>query len=80
MSPMTLFAILLLVALMIAVFAVLVAGLVNLARTSEAEQRGEGPSDRALKSNKLMWYRIYLQFGAVAVIAILLLFASASGS
>ncbi|MCW3837182.1 twin transmembrane helix small protein [Sphingomonas canadensis] len=79
---MTLFAILLLVALLIAVLAVLAMGLVNLVKTSDAEQRGEGegPSDRALKSNKLMWYRIYLQLAAVGVIALLLLFASASGN
>ena len=75
---MNVFAILLLVALMIATLAVLVLGLVNMAKTPRDGVEGEDgkPSERALKSNKLMWYRIYFQFGAVALIALMLFMAS----
>ncbi|MEI9927428.1 MAG: twin transmembrane helix small protein [Sphingomonas sp.] len=74
---MTLFAVLLLVAVMLAILGVLAAGLVNLARSNPAEYEGEGPSPRALRSNKLMQYRILLQAVAIGLVALILLFASA---
>ena len=77
MTPMTLFLVLLLVAAMLATLFVLIRGLVNMAGTTQADLQGEGPSQRALKSNKLMQQRILLQAGAIAIIALLLLFASA---
>ncbi|MCW3846363.1 twin transmembrane helix small protein [Sphingomonas sp. LB-2] len=77
---MTLFAVLLIVALMIATFVTLIMGLINMTKSvrGEAESEGEGPSERALRSNKLMWYRIYFQLGAVLVIALLLFAAGAN--
>ena len=72
-----LFAVLLIVALIIATFAMLVAGLINMSKSVHGEPDGEGPSERALKSNKLMWYRIYFQFAAVAVMGLLFWLVSA---
>ena len=74
---MNLFLILLLVAVILAVLFVLIRGLVNMAQTTREDLEGEGPSDRALKSNKLMQQRILLQALAIGLIAIILLFASA---
>jgi hypothetical protein len=79
MEAMSLFAILLLVAVVLAVFVVLVRGLVNMAGTTVADLEGEGPSQRSLKSNKLMQTRIMLQALAIGLIALILLFASAKG-
>jgi hypothetical protein len=74
---MNLFLVLLLVAVIFAVLFVLIRGLVNMAGTTQADLEGEGPSDRALKSNKLMQQRILLQALAIGLIAVILLFASA---
>lgn len=74
---MNLFLVLLLVAVILAVLFVLIRGLVNMAGTTQADLEGEGPSERALKSNKLMQQRILLQALAIGLIAIILLFASA---
>lgn len=76
---MNLFLILLLVAVMAAVLFVLIRGLVNMAGTTQADLEGDGPSERALRSNKLMQTRILLQAVAIGLIAIILLFASAKG-
>ncbi|WP_404336318.1 twin transmembrane helix small protein [Sphingomonas sp. MMS12-HWE2-04] len=67
---------LLLVAAILAVLVVLIRGLVNMAGTTRADLEGEGPSERALKSNKLMQQRILLQAVAIAIIAIILLMLS----
>ena len=75
---MNLFLVLLLVAVILSVLFVLIRGLVNMAGTTQADLEGEGPSERALKSNKLMQQRILLQALAIGLIAIILLFASAS--
>ena len=74
---MTLFLAFVLLALVISVFVVLIRGLVNMAGTTTADLEGEGPSQRSLKSNKLMMQRILLQGLAIVVIAIIL--ASMSG-
>lgn len=74
---MSLFLILLLVAVILAVVFVLIKGLVNMAQTTREDLEGEGPSDRAIRSNKLMQQRIMLQALAIGLIAIILLFASA---
>jgi hypothetical protein len=76
---MNLFLVLLLAAVILAVLFVLIKGLVNMAQTTSQDLEGEGPSDRALRSNKLMQQRIMLQALAIGLIAIILLFAS-SGS
>lgn len=70
---------LILIAVMLAVVFVLIKGLVNMAQTSTADLEGEGPSDRAMRSNKLMQQRILLQAVAIGVIALILVFASAKG-
>lgn len=67
---------LLLVAAMLAVVFVLIRGLVNMAGTTQGDLEGDGPSERALKSNKLMQQRILLQAVAIAIIAIILLMLS----
>jgi hypothetical protein len=68
---------LLLVAAILAVVFVLIRGLVNMAGTTTADLEGDGPSERAIKSNKLMQTRILLQAVAIGLIAIILMFASA---
>lgn len=76
---MTFFLALLLIAAMLAVVFVLIKGLVNMAQTTSQDLEGEGPSKRALRSNKLMQQRILLQALAIGIIALILLFASAKG-
>jgi hypothetical protein len=74
---MNLFLVLLLVAVILAVVFVLIKGLVNMAQTTREDLEGEGPSDRAIRSNKLMQQRILLQAVAIGIMALILLFASA---
>lgn len=74
---MMLFLSFVLFALVISVGVVLIRGLVNMAGTTTSDLEGEGPSERALKSNKLMMQRILLQGVAVIVIAIILMTLSA---
>lgn len=76
---MTFFLALLLVAAMLAVLFVLIKGLVNMAQTTSQDLEGEGPSDRSLRSQKLMQQRILLQGVAIVIIAVLLLTLSAKG-
>ncbi len=78
---MLLFLAILLVAAMLATLFILIRGLVNMAGTTQAEleDKSEGPSPRALKSNKLMQQRILLQGVAIAIIALILLTLSARG-
>jgi hypothetical protein len=78
---MMLFLAILLLAAMLATAFILIRGLVNMAGTTQAEleDTSEGPSQRALKSNKLMIRRIQFQAGAIAVIALILIIASAKG-
>lgn len=76
---MTFFLALLLIAAMLAVVFVLIKGLVNMAQTTSQDLEGEGPSERALRSQKLMQQRILLQGVAIVIIAVLLLLVSAKG-
>ncbi len=71
----------LLLAAMFATLFILIKGLVNMAQTTsqDLEQTGDGPSPRALKSQKLMQQRILFQAVAIGVIAIILIMASAKG-
>ena len=75
---MLFFLALLLIAAMLAVVFVLIKGLVNMAQTNTREFEGEGPSERALKSQKLMQQRILLQAVAIGIIALILLIMSSS--
>lgn len=72
MGAMLLFLSLVLLALVISVGVVLIRGLVNMAGTTTSDLEGEGPSERSLKSNKLMMQRILLQGVAILVIAMIL--------
>jgi hypothetical protein len=74
---MTLFLILAAAAAMAATVFVLIRGLVNMAGTTDADLTGTGPSERQLKSNKLMQQRIIFQAVAIGLLALVLLFASA---
>jgi len=76
---MTLFLSFVLLALVISVGVVLIRGLVNMAGTTTADLEGDGPSERALKSNKLMMQRILLQGVAILVIALILATMSGKG-
>lgn len=69
---MLLFLSFVLLALVISVGVVLIRGLVNMAGTTTSDLEGDGPSERALKSNKLMMQRILLQGVAILVIALIL--------
>lgn len=55
----------------------LIKGLVNMAGTTSQDLEGEGPSERAIRSNKLMQKRILFQAVAIGVAALILLIASA---
>ncbi|MET0307541.1 MAG: twin transmembrane helix small protein [Sphingomonas sp.] len=74
-----LFLAILLIAAMLATLFFLIRGLVNMAGTTSQDLEGDGPSERALKSNKLMQKRIMFQAIAIGVIALILLIASAKG-
>ncbi|KQS03433.1 hypothetical protein ASG11_03455 [Sphingomonas sp. Leaf357] len=74
---MSIFLIVLLVAAMIAVVVVFVRGLVVFLAnaTEEAKSGGTGPSASALKSNKMMQYRIFFQAIAIVIVVLLLMLA-----
>ena len=72
---MNLFLVLVFVAAGIAVLATLAMGLVNLAKTRDDDLTGQGPSERALKSNKLMRQRVMFQAIAIGVLALILFIA-----
>jgi heme O synthase-like polyprenyltransferase len=75
---MTLFLVFVFVAAALAVLATLAMGLVNLARTRDDDANGTGPSERALKSQKLMRQRVLIQGVAIGVLALILAIAAAS--
>jgi hypothetical protein len=50
-----------------------------MAQTTSSDLEGEGPSDRALRSNKLMQQRILFQAAAIGIIALILLIMSSKG-
>lgn len=57
---------------------ILIKGLVNMAGTADSDLQGPGPSERMLKSNKLMQQRIIFQAIAILIFAILLFSFTAS--
>ncbi|RZF65505.1 twin transmembrane helix small protein [Sphingomonas populi] len=69
----------LLIAAMIAVVVVLIRGLATFLLNASADARsGEtGPSESALKSNKMMQYRVFFQAIAVFIIVLILFIGSA---
>ncbi len=72
------FLVILLVAALIATVVALVRGIVIFLKTTEADLKGEGPSNPALRSNKMMQARILFQAVAV-IIVVLLLFSAGRG-
>jgi hypothetical protein len=70
---MTIFLAILLIAAMIATVVALVRGIVVFLKTTEEElKNGTGPSASALKSNKMMQYRILFQALAVLIVVVIL--------
>ena len=71
------FLVILLIAAMLATVAALVRGIVTFLQNASAEARGtgEGPSEAALKSNKMMQMRIFFQAIAILIIVLLLVMA-----
>jgi hypothetical protein len=76
---MSLFLLLAGVAAMLATLFVLIKGLVNMAGTTETDLTGNGPSERQLRSNKLMQQRVLLQAAAILIFALLLFSLTAKG-
>jgi hypothetical protein len=76
---MTFFLAALLIAAMLAVVFVLIKGLVNMAQTTSKDLEGDGPSERALRSNKLMQQRILLQAVAIGIMALIFWIMSSKG-
>jgi hypothetical protein len=72
-----LFLAILFIAAVLATLFFLIKGLVNMAGTTSHDLEGDGPSERALRSNKLMQKRILFQAVAIGVAALILLIASA---
>ena len=70
---MSIFLGILLVAAMVAVVVVFIRGLVIFMMNATAEAKGGGPSEAALKSNKMMQGRIFFQAIAIFLAAILML-------
>ena len=63
----------LLIAAMLATVAALVRGIVVFLKTSTEEVHGEGgPSSSALRSNKMMQFRIFFQALAILIVVIIL--------
>ncbi|WP_326523827.1 twin transmembrane helix small protein [Sphingomonas sp.] len=70
---MQMFLAILLIAAMIATVVALVRGVVTFLKTTEAELKGEGgPSASALKSNKMMQFRIFFQALAILIVVVIL--------
>lgn len=76
---MSIFLAILLGAAMLAVVVVLVRGLIIFLMNAGTEARsGEGPSASALKSNKMMQYRIFFQAIAIVIVVLILFLAGKS--
>jgi uncharacterized protein YqhQ len=75
---MNVFLVLVFIAAGLAVLATLAMGLVNLAKSNDANEQGPGPSERALKSNKLMQQRVMFQAIAIGALALIFVVALAS--
>ncbi|QNA86091.1 twin transmembrane helix small protein [Sphingomonas sp. So64.6b] len=76
---MSIFLAILLIAAMIAVVVVFIRGLVIFMMNASAEAKGgeTGPSAAAVKSNKMMQYRIFFQAIAIVIVVLILMLAGA---
>ncbi|MHA6720154.1 HIG1 domain-containing protein [Sphingomonas sp. RS6] len=74
-----LFLAILFLAAMLATLFFLIKGLVNMAGTTTQDLEGDGPSERAIRSNKMMQKRILFQAIAIGIGALILMVASAKG-
>lgn len=74
---MSTFLAILLIAAMIAVVVVFIRGLVIFMMNASAEAKGgeTGPSAAAVKSNKMMQYRIFFQAIAIVIVVLILILA-----
>ena len=72
------FLFILLIAAMLATVAMLVRGLAIflLNASNEVKGEGDGPSVSALRSNKMMQYRIFFQAIAIVIVVLILFLAS----
>jgi hypothetical protein len=75
---MSTFLFILLIAAMLATVAMLIRGLAVFLLNASKEVKGEGsgPSASALKSNKMMQYRIFFQAIAIVIVVLILFLAS----
>jgi hypothetical protein len=75
---MSTFLFILLIAAMLATVAMLIRGLAIflLNASNEVKGEGSGPSASALKSNKMMQYRIFFQAIAIVIVVLILFLAS----
>jgi len=75
---MSTFLFILLIAAMLATVAMLIRGLAVflLNASNEVKGEGSGPSASALKSNKMMQYRIFFQAIAIVIVVLILFLAS----
>lgn len=62
----------LLIAAMLATVAALVRGIIYFLKASHEEVHGTGPSTSALKSNKMMQFRIFFQALAILIVVVIL--------
>ena len=70
---MSTFLAILLIAAMIATVAALVRGIVIFLKANHEEVHGEsGPSESALRSNKMMQFRIFFQALAILIVVVIL--------
>ncbi|WP_375398797.1 twin transmembrane helix small protein [uncultured Sphingomonas sp.] len=71
----------LLIAAMIATLAALARGIIMFLKTSTEEVHGgkAGPSASALKSNKMMQFRIFFQAIAILIVVLILFLAGKTG-
>ncbi|WNO54343.1 twin transmembrane helix small protein [Stakelama saccharophila] len=69
------FLVILLIGAMLATVAALVRGIVTFLKTTEADLKGEGPSEPGMRSNKMMQARILFQALAILIV-VLILFAA----
>ena len=69
---MNTFLVILLIAAMIATVVALVRGIIAFLQESTAQVKGDGPSQAALKSNRMMQQRIFFQAAAILRVVVIL--------
>jgi len=72
---MSTFLVILLIAAMLATVVALIRGIIVFLQNATADAKGTGPSAAALKSNKMMQYRILFQAIAIVIVVLILFLA-----